>query len=113
MADDGAPGDRRSGVIPSTRGIGRVIKGGGAAAEAEPSERPALRPPQKGGVMSSENFEATSTAQKIVAEAEQRYAEIIAKANQEKDQIFEKAREDARAQVMAEASAEIAKAKMQ
>jgi type III secretion protein L len=103
-------GDRRP-APPPPRVIGKVIKGDSVSAES-PMERPALRPPRP-GVLNAEEFEARTTSQRIIAEAEARKAEILEEANRQREEVFTKARTAAKAEVIAEASAEIAKAKMQ
>lgn len=90
--------------------MSKVIKG---ELPIEPSmERPALRAP-RAGVLNAEEFEARTAAQKIVDEAKRQAQEIVDEANRQKDEIFARARDEARAEVAAQASAEIARAKMQ
>ncbi|MFT3838020.1 MAG: FliH/SctL family protein [Myxococcaceae bacterium] len=88
----------------------KVIRGD--AAEV-PLDRPALGPPRGGGVLRGDEAEARTTAQGIVQKAQQEAQAIIAAAARKKDEIFRKATEDAKAEVVARASEEIAKAKLQ
>ncbi len=110
MAD--GPEDRRGGAV---RVIGKVIKGGAASSEGPAeiaSDRPALRPPGK-GVLNAEQFEAMTTASKIIQDAKAEAERILEEAQKQREEVFHKAREEARAEVMAAATAELAKAKMQ
>lgn len=88
----------------------KVIRGD--AAEL-PLDRPALAPPRGGGVLRGDEAEARTTAQGIVQKAQQEAQAIIAAAARKKDEIFKKATEDAKAEVVARASEELAKAKLQ
>ena len=106
--DDGHRDERRPGSQATPRVIGKVIKGD---AEASGVERPARSP--RPGVLNAEEFEARTTAQRIVDDAKRAAAELLEEAALEKDRIFEKAREEARAEVNAGAATELAKAKMQ
>lgn len=114
--DDGPRDDRRpSGSAPAARVIGKVIKGDSvpeAPERVERVERQAPRAPRP-GVLNSEEFEARTTAQRIKDDAEKAAADIVAEANRQRDEIFGKARDEARAEVAAQTSAELAKAKMQ
>src|SRR5438094_640052 len=92
---------------------GRLIK---SSVDLPPvgGEKPALGPPpRRPGVVSSEDFEAKQGANKIITDAHKQAEEIIADANRKKDEIFKKAAADARAEVMAKATEELARAKMQ
>lgn len=94
--------------------LNKVIRGDAAGSAPAPTfEKPALRSPARAGVVGAEEFEALTTAKEIVAKAHKDAEEIIANANKQKDEIFAKAAEDARADVVAKASEEIARAKMQ
>lgn len=99
--------EERSGAHPR---VGKVIKGEGSAEPA--AERSVQRPPVR-GVLNAEQYEAITAAQKIVEEAKRQAKEIIDQAQLEKEDVFQKAREEARAEVSAQATAELAKAKMQ
>lgn len=101
---------------PSGQGprLNKVIRGDAAATSDAPQfEKPVLRPPPRAGVVNAEEFEAHTTAKQIVTNAEKKAEEIVAEANRKRDEIFAKASEDAKADVMAKASEEIARAKMQ
>jgi type III secretion protein L len=93
---------------------GKVLRGGGSSSAIPPVERPALgaAPPRR-GVVSSEDFEAKQSANKIIVDAHAKAEEIIRDAERRKEEIFHKAAEEARAEVMAKASEELARAKMQ
>ena len=109
MADDDGSdnnGPRRGPALVRAK----VIRGD--AAEAV-SDRPALGPPRGGGVLRGDEAEARTTAQEIIAKAHKEAKEIIAAAARKKDEIFKKATEDAKAEVVARASEELARAKMQ
>src|SRR5438128_9546411 len=89
----------------------RIIGGGGAkvirggSAEMPPVDKPAMGPAsRRPGVVSGEDFEAKQSANRIVADGNERAAEIIASANKERDAIFKKAAADARAEVAAEST---------
>lgn len=113
MSDDGPREERR----PSTSGsaprvIGKVIKSDGADA-APLSEKPVLPPPRRAGVVNAEEFEAHTTAKQIIIDAQKKAEEIKAEALRFKEEVFAKAREEAKADVQARAAEELAKAKMQ
>ncbi len=92
--------------------IGKVIKSEGSDASAA-SEKPVLRPPPRGGVLNAEEYEARTSANQIVIEAQRRADEIKAEAIRYKEEVFAKAREEAKADVQARAAEEIARAKLQ
>lgn len=100
--------DERRQAAP--RIIGKVIKGDTAV--ENPGERSVPRAP-RAGMMNAEEFEARTTAQRILEEARQKAQELLDEAKANIEQVKEEAREEARAQVQAEALAELAKAKMQ
>ncbi len=106
--DDGPRDDRRS-HGPAPRAPGKVIKGDSAT---ESGDRSVVRAPRP-GVLNSEEFEARTAAQRIKDEAEKAAAEIIAEAERGRGAIFAKAREAARAEVVAQCAVELARAKMQ
>ncbi len=97
--------------------LNKVIRGDAAnsasSAEAPQFEKPALRSPARAGVVGAEEFEAHGIGKQIIAKAKAEALEIVAQANKEKDEIFKKAADDARADVTAKATEEIARAKMQ
>ena len=93
--------------------LNKVIRGDAATPDGPQYEKPILRPPPRAGVVNAEEYEARTTAKDIVADAHKRAEELVAEAHREKDKVFAKATEDARADVMAKASEEIARAKMQ
>ncbi|MBS1150480.1 MAG: flagellar assembly protein FliH [Myxococcaceae bacterium] len=94
--------------------MNKVIRGDAATTDSPHQfEKPALRPPPRAGVVNAEEFEARTTAKDIIAEANKRADEIKADAEREKERVFAKAAEDAKAEVMSKASEEIARAKMQ
>ncbi len=64
-------------------------------------------------MVSADDYEAKNQAKQIIENANKEAARIIEQANVEKQGIFEKAAEDARAEVMANASEELLRAKMQ
>jgi type III secretion protein L len=70
-------------------------------------------PPRKGGVLNAEEFEAHSTAKQIVAEAYKKAEEIKAEAMHFREEVFAKAREEAKAEVVAKSAEELARAKLQ
>lgn len=95
--------------------IGKVIKsdsGGSPGGESGSTEKPALRPAGR-GVMNAEEFEAHTQAKQIVLDAQKKAEEIKAEALRYKEEVFAKAREEAKADVQARAAEEIARAKMQ
>lgn len=91
------------------RPLGKVIKG--PAIDEIPDRLAPMRP--RPGVLNAEEYEARTTARRIIEDAEARAREIIQGAEAERDQVFAQARADAKAEVVAEASADIARAKMQ
>lgn len=96
--------------------IGKVIKGGGDSGDISP-----LAPPPAGGggggprrgVVNAEEFEARTVGKQIIADAQAKADEIKAEALRFKEEVFAKARDEAKADVQARAAEEIAKAKMQ
>ncbi len=89
----------------------KVIRGD--AAEGGHSERPAAMSNRGGGVVRAEEADARGQAQDIISKAHKEANEIIAAAARKKEEIFKKATEDAKAQVVAKQSEELARAKMQ
>jgi type III secretion protein L len=97
---------------PPSRVIGKVIKSDGGDGLPS-SEKPILPPPRRGGVVNAEEYEAMTHAKQIIAEAQKRADEIKAEAHRFKEEVFAKAREEAKADVQARAAEELARAKMQ
>lgn len=92
------------------RVIGRVIKGDAADAVAS-ADRPAGPAPRR-GVLNAEEYDAHQSAKGIIAEAMKKAEEIRTEALHYKEEVFAKAREDAKAEVQARSAEEIARAKM-
>jgi type III secretion protein L len=92
--------------------IGKVIKGD--SGEISPlSEKPALPPPPRRGVVNAEEYEAKTVGKEIIAKAQAQADEIKAEAHRFKEEVFAKARDEAKADVQARAAEELARAKMQ
>lgn len=112
MADD----ERRP---PPSRILGKVIKSevaeAAVAAERAPlaEKAPPAPAPRRGGVLNAEEFEAMTQAKQIIADAQKKSEEIKAEAHRFKEEVFAKAREEAKADVQARAAEELARAKMQ
>ncbi len=85
---------------------GKVIK----SVAPEAGEK---RSPPRGAVVNAEEFDARQGARGIIDEANRKAQEIIESAQAAKEAAVFKARQDARAEVLAQSSTEIAKAKMQ
>jgi type III secretion protein L len=103
----GAPGG-------APRVIGKVLKGADSGENVVEREKPLLPPPpRRAGVLNAEEFEAHGAARQIVIEAQKKAEEIKAEALRFKEEVFAKARDEARAEVQARAAEELAKAKMQ
>jgi type III secretion protein L len=103
--------EREKAPAAPARVAGKVIKsevGGDLAG----SDKPVLRPP-RAGLINAEEYDARSTARQIIAEGEKKRDELIADGERRRDEIFAKATEDAKAEVAARASEELARAKMQ
>lgn len=105
--DDGAQDGRDERRDRPARVVGKVIK-----SELPDVDRPVLRPPRP-GVLNAEEFEARTAAKQIIEEARKAAAELVEEAKVQREEIFAQARAEARAEVMAQASGELAKAKMQ
>lgn len=104
---DGRPGSAAS----SNRVIGKVIK---SDVEASVPDKPIVQPPpRRAGVLNAEEFDAHKKARLIVVEAEKRAEEIKAEALRFRDELFSKARDEAKADAQAWASEELARAKLQ
>jgi len=105
---DESSGERRSGRV-----VGKVIKRGDASSEPSGGEKPLLRPPPRAGVLNAEEYEAHTQAKQIVLDAQRRADEIKAEAIRYKEEVFAKAKEEAKADVQARQAEEIARAKME
>ena len=94
--------------------LSKVIRGDAANPDNPLNDKPILRPPPaRAGVVSAEDYEAGTTARLIIENAKKQEAEIIAEANRKREEIFATAIKDAKAEVVAKQSEEIARAKMQ
>lgn len=93
----------------------KVIRGGSASsASLPPVDKPALGPPPaRRGVVSGEDFEAKQTANKIIEDAHKKAAEIVAAAEAQRDEVFKKAVEEAKAEVNTQLTEELLRTKMQ
>lgn len=109
--DDGPRDERRPSTGAPSRVIGKVIKGDSEGASA--AEKPLVAAPRRGGVVNAEEYEAKTAGKAIIAEAQARAEEIKSEALRYKEEVFAKAREEAKADVQARAAEEIARAKMQ
>ena len=108
MADD----ERRPRVI------GKVIKsdsgaGSGPAEVVSLVEKGGAAAPKPGRVLNSDEYEAHTKAREIIDTAMKKAAEIKDEAIRFKEEVFAKAREEAKADVQARAAEEMAKAKLQ
>lgn len=117
--DDGPRDERRPpGAAP--RVIGKVIKGSDSGEHAPVERSIASGSPVGGGggpprraVVNAEEYEAKTTAKGIIAEAQAKAEEIKAEALRYKEEVFAKARLEAKADVQARAAEELARAKVQ
>ncbi len=112
--DDGPRDERRpSGSAP--RVIGKVIKGDSGdispLAPVAPAGGAGAAP--RRGVVNAEEYEAKTVAKQIIADAQARAEEIKAEALRFKEEVFAKARDEAKADVQARQAEELARAKMQ
>lgn len=94
---------------PSPRVLGKVIKSDGGADVVPLSEKAAPR--QR--VLNAEEYEAHTKAREIVDNALKRAAEIKDEALRFKEEVFAKAREEAKADVQARSAEELVRAKLQ
>src|SRR6185295_3036154 len=92
---------RPSGAAP--RVIGKVIKGGGDSGEISPLAPSAAAAPRR-GVVNAEEFEARGVGKQIIADAQAKADEIKAEALRFKEEVFAKARDEAKADVQARAA---------
>jgi type III secretion protein L len=103
--------------VPSgsvARVIGKVIKSDGVDSASLNENKPLLPPPpRRAGVLNAEEYEAHTVAKQIVLDAQKKAEEIKAEALRFKEEVFAKAREEAKAEVQAWAAEELARAKMQ
>jgi type III secretion protein L len=109
-----APVVRRPSVMLSggSQRLSKVIRGDVSNPDNPLNDKPVLRPPPR-GVVSAEEYEAGTAGKQIIDKARADAAEIKATAMKEREQVFEEARKEARAQVVATQAEEIARAKMQ
>lgn len=111
--DDG-PRDERRAPTGAPRVIGKVIKSDGSSEVSALPEKPILPPPpRRPGVLNAEEYEAKTVAKQIIADAQTKAEEIKAEALRFKEEVFAKAREEAKADVQARAAEELARAKLQ
>jgi type III secretion protein L len=109
MAEDSRDGRSTGGS--GSRVIGKVIKGD---AEAPLAEKPILPPPpRRASVLNAEEYDAHQRARLKIVEAEKRAEEIKAEAMRFRDEVFAKAREEAKADVQAWGAEQLARAKLQ
>jgi len=111
--DDGPRDERRPPSSAPPRVIGKVIKSDTGSGESAPVHEKPLLPPPRRGVLNAEEYEAKTVGKQILADAQARAEEIKAEALRFKEEVFAKAREEAKADVQARAAEEIARAKMQ
>jgi type III secretion protein L len=104
--DDG-PRDEGRPNTGAPRVIGKVIKSS-STGELAPAAAPARR-----GVVNAEEYEARVEAKGIIAKAQEEAERIKAEALRYKEEVFAKARDEAKADVQARAAEELARAKMQ
>jgi type III secretion protein L len=110
MEDDDVR-DERKPQTGSPRVIGKVIKSG--ASDVPLHEKQLLPPPRRAGVLNAEEYEAKTAGKQILAEAQAKAEEIKAEALRFKEEVFSKARDEAKADVQARAAEELARAKIQ
>lgn len=103
---------RRQNISAPPSRVAKVIKGD-AGVDLGLGDKPLLRPPHRGGVVNAEEFDARGTAKAIITEAEAKAAAIVAEAEKKRDEVFAKATDDAKAEVNAKFSEELARARMQ
>ena len=111
--DDGPRDERRPPTGAAPRVIGKVIKGGDSSEVSPLHEKPLLPPPSRRGVVNAEEYEAKTAGKQIIAEAQAKAEEIKAEALRFKEEVFSKARDEAKADVQARQAEELARAKMQ
>ena len=94
--------------------IGKVIKSGDSGDLSSPLAAAAggAAPPRR-GVVNAEEYEAKTVGKQIIAEAQIKADEIKAEALRFREEVFAKARTEAKADVQARAAEELARAKMQ
>lgn len=95
--------------------IGKVIKGdsGDISPLAPVAPAGGAGPAPRRGVVNAEEYEAKTVAKQIIADAQARAEEIKAEALRFKEEVFAKARDEAKADVQARQAEELARAKMQ
>lgn len=69
--------------------------------------------PRRASVLNAEEYDAHTTAKQIILDAQKKAEEIKAEALHYKEEVFAKARDEAKAEVQARAAEELARAKMQ
>jgi type III secretion protein L len=112
MSDGPPPG--RPVPAAGNRVLGKVIKGDGLDPGSLPEGKPLLPPPpRRAGVLNAEEYEAHTAARQIVVDAQKKAEELKAEALRFKEEVFAKARDEARAEVQAWAAEELARATMQ
>lgn len=110
MDDNERAGRPLSGQNPR---LSRVIRGDAVGGDVPLSDKPVLRPPPRGQVLNAEEFEAHSAAKQIIIDAQKKAEEILAEANRQKAELFAKTRDEAKAEVAAKTTEELARAKLQ
>lgn len=103
------------------RVIGKVIKGDSLPDSAPAPAAAPVAPPQGGDkpdrpkprVVNAEEYDARQRAQEIVEKAQVEAQRIISEAEAKRDEVYSRARDEARAEAQAKAAEEIAKAKIQ
>lgn len=91
--------------------VGKIIKSGDAPPSLEPSSGTQARMQvARRAVVDSEEFDAHHRARDIVAQAEATAAHIRAKAQAEREEVFEQARQEGREEGLTEMTAELARA---
>ena len=100
--------------------IGKVIKGDSGEISPLVPSAPlggagggGSGPPPRRGVVNAEEYEAKTVAKQIIADAQAKAEEIKAEALRFKEEVFAKARDEAKADVQARQAEELARAKMQ
>lgn len=94
--------------------VGKIIKSGDpSSAPAEPLSQPRLSVPPRRAVMDAEEVSARETARDLIAQAEQRAAAIRARAQEERAQVLEQARQEGRQQGYAEMTELLARTRLQ
>ena len=90
--------------------MAKIIKRSG---DDDAAHRSPARSPAAGGVIKRDVYDASTEAERILAEAQEEGQEIVARAEREATRIREKAREDGRVEARAEANALLVKARIE